>query len=91
MPNNNIKNNQNTKRNDDYELGFSTCPTDGTRLDCYDSRPKDSHRWRRYVCPECGTRTTTYEILQTEYDQLVRKHKRINNIWKSMCEVLYEK
>lgn len=79
------------KRNDDYELGFSTCPTDGARLDCYDSRPKDAHRWRRYECPECGTRTTTYEILQTEYDELVRKHHRINKIWKSMCEVLYEK
>lgn len=41
---------------------------------CKDSRPNDHHHWRRRrECPNCNHRFTTYEIPETEIDDIQMK------------------
>lgn len=58
-------------RRDSFDLGFGYCKTDGTKLECIDSRRTKEYIRRRWKCPECDMRLTTHEITIEEHRRLM--------------------
>lgn len=58
------------------------CPDCGSfQTIVVDSRLHDelSRRYRRYICGDCGSRFTSYEITKADLDAIEERHKDVLN------------
>lgn len=66
------------------------CKKCNNNMECKDSRPHKIGRWRRYKCPECLDRITTFEAPREEmqkYLDAVNVYKKYLKLTKELMEV----
>lgn len=61
------------------------CPDCETKMKMVDTRAtyQDSYRRRRYECPKCKIRITTYEIPRQELMEISKGKRKAN--WLFLC------